>query len=346
MKKKILLILSVIPMLVLSSCNSKIINNVNKITINMSTETAEYFEKRGFEDKKALSEEGWPATKKALLERKNGYVPMPTTYIDQQGQTQSLIKNSDYTDKWNGIDWTSAFVPKTGSYDKVVFYIHGGAYAFASYDVHTILCDNICSLNSALVIAPNYGLAPECNYKSAFEFLNRVYDNILNLNLPIIIGGDSAGGGLATAYTQYLRNNNRRVPNKTLLISPWLDVNLTNPDIVNYADKDRMLHVYGLQETGRWWSGDQPTSFADKIPTTDYRISPINGDFTNFPETLVFVSNCEIFYPDINKFVSILDTKNIKTQVVELNGFGHAQVVNCNISEYATFLSIISDFVK
>lgn len=343
MKSRSLLLLT--SCLVLCSCGNTFTKH-KTIRINMSETTKAFYDAIGFSNRNEMNEQNWPLTEAWILSRESGYIAMPTEKVDSEGKTVSLIEHSVYNKRWNDIDFVSSFTPSDGEYDRVILYVHGGAYVYGAYPQHTILCDNYSNDNNALVIAPNYPLAPEYNYVAAYEMLDEIYNSISKLNKPLIFAGDSAGGGLITAYTLYLKENDKRLPNKMMLSSPWLDVSLSNPDIPKYQELDHMLHQYGLIQMGKWWAGEQPTTSKDKISVTDYRISPMFGDFSNFPETLLFGSNCEIFYPDFCKFLNILDKKKVKSSFVEMNGFGHVSNLYNNLSEYGQLLGIVEDFLK
>ena len=305
------------------------------IIIEMSARTKEMIEAMGFGDAKAGEKEGWESTTlPKLLARESGYIEMGTTHDDGT----PIDFKSDFDTKFGGMDYVSSFTPKGGQFDKIMFYIHGGAYIYGAINSHAIYCDNLSYSNDALVVVPNYGLAPQYTYKEAYDMLDKVYETLLKYEKPIIILGDSAGGGLAVAYTLYLSEKGVKTPDKVVLNSPWLDVNMTNPDIPEYQKNDRMLSPYGLIEAGKYWAGD--------LDTSDYRISPIFGDFADFPETLMFRATWEIFYPDEVKFEKILKDSGVKIKIAELRGFMHAAPLLETLDEYTQMLDIVKDFVK
>ena len=58
--------------------------------------------------------------------------------------------------------------------------------------------------------------------------------------------GDSAGGGLALGLEETLSLNNKQLPAKTILISPWLDTSMTNPKIDEIQPRDKVLNKFKL----------------------------------------------------------------------------------------------------
>jgi acetyl esterase/lipase len=58
-------------------------------------------------------------------------------------------------------------------------------------------------------------------------------------------------------------------PRRLVLISPWLDLTLSNPDLPAVEARDPWLSIAGTREAGTAWAdGDDPT---------DPQLSPLNG---------------------------------------------------------------------
>lgn len=335
MKIKIVSTLLLSPLLLATCCSCS--NGYTKTTINMSPEAAAVMDRIGYEMRKDLEPGGWEKLK-AEIKKRTVDQCQPAMPTQQEGE--SLIKYSNYSAKWMNMDLVSSFTPKEGEIKNIILYIHGGAYMNGALASHTIYCDNLSHLCNALVIAPNYPLIPIFTYEEAYSMIDEVYNTLITFNKPITIAGDSSGGGLATGYTLFLKDNNKRLPNKVMLSSPWLDVNLDNKDIDNYANKDRLLAKYGLIDCGKMWVGEGKEAL-----TKSYLISPIYGDFKNFPETLVYGSNCGIFYPDMIKFMDKLTQNNVKATFVEYNGFMHTPNLMYYIPEYQQGLDIAKNFI-
>lgn len=175
---------------------------------------------------------------------------------------------------------------------RVILYLHGGAYNCQPSIFHYRFADFLYQKTGIKVIFPIYPKAPKYNYKDCYEMLDYIYNNIIDEGYDeIIFMGDSAGGGLALSYYQYLKKNHLRTANRLVLISPWLDLSMTNPQIINYEDRDPMISREGLKYMGKIW--------ADNEDLKQYMLSPIYGDLTYLPKTLIFTGTDEILYPDI-----------------------------------------------
>lgn len=91
--------------------------------------------------------------------------------------------------------------------ERLVIYLHGGIYVNESRLPHISFCDKLAKKVNATVFAPIYPLAPNHTYDETYEIVEKLYRHLLAMNKPIIIMGDSAGGGLSAAFCEYLAVN-------------------------------------------------------------------------------------------------------------------------------------------
>lgn len=89
--------------------------------------------------------------------------------------------------------------------------------------------------------------------------------------------GDSSGGGLAFGFAMMLRDEKISQPNQIILLSPWLDITMSNNDILEIDKKDKILGVKSLQMAGKL--------YADTLDLRNYRASPIFGDVSGIGAT-------------------------------------------------------------
>lgn len=204
--------------------------------------------------------------------------------------------------------------------DMTVLYLHGGAYINDATLYHWKFCDKLAKKTNADVVFPIYPLTPNHTWDETFDMLTELYDEILAENKgQVVIMGDSAGGGLAVAFCEYLHELGIRQPDKMILFSPWMDISMSNPEIANYEDIDPMLSAYGLVEMGKYWAGD--------LDLKDYHVSPIYGDITALKNVYLFVGTREILYPDVTKFYSMLQEQNIACKLYVGEGMNHVYPV-------------------
>ena len=143
--------------------------------------------------------------------------------------------------------------PRTARSDHRVLYLHGGAYVHGPFGAHWRLISRLIQRTRAQVTMPLYPLAPRHTWRDAFSLLGHVYAEMASQQntANITFTGDSAGGGLALAFAQLLREKAQPLPGKLVLLSPWLDVTFSDPKQLELAGIDRMLATPGPRWAGR-----------------------------------------------------------------------------------------------
>lgn len=200
--------------------------------------------------------------------------------------------------------------------NRVILYLHGGAFINQPLRQHWKFVDNLYQETKIPIVFPLYPKAPEYNYKDTIKYLDKIYSDLLKKDYEeIIFMGDSAGGGLVLSLVQYFEEKNVKVPNKLILLSPWVDLTMENEKIDKYEKVDPMLAKVGLREIGRVWANDSDL--------TNYLLSPINGKLDLSYEVTLIVGTHEIFLPDVRKLKKILVENNHKVHYYEYKNMNH-----------------------
>ena len=213
------------------------------------------------------------------------------------------VKTIFNTEHFNSMKYVS-YGEKYGD-EHVILYIHGGAYVNQMNYQHTLYCYILSKLLKTRVVAPAYPLTPNHDYKESYELITSFYKDLINHFENITLMGDSAGGGFALSFCQYLNTIEIRQPNNIIVFSPWVDISMKN----NYDDSnDPILGNIGLKEIGKCW--------ANKLETKNFLVSPIYGDNHNLPRTLITVGTNEIFYQDVKKYYSKLVNDSVDAKLI------------------------------
>ncbi|CAM4344933.1 alpha/beta hydrolase [Lacicoccus alkaliphilus] len=197
-----------------------------------------------------------------------------------------------------------------------VLYIHGGGYIHQPSPFHWLFIDQMVQETGLEFIVPIYPKTPEFSYESAYDAISELYGNLLDEGEEeIILVGDSAGGGLAIGFTQWLATENMTLPRGLIIISPWLDVTLEHHEMEQYAKYDPMLRPEHLKKIGRLWAGNADRSY--------YKVSPINGPLTGLPKIYLFVGEREICLPDSREFAAKLEAAGAPYEYYEYPMMNH-----------------------
>jgi len=184
-------------------------------------------------------------------------------------------------------------------------YWHGGGYVSCSPRTHRDLLSSVAHVAGARVIAPCYPMAPSAPYPAALDTAVACYRALLASGVPaerLIVGGDSAGGGLALAMLLKLREAGDPLPRATVLLSPWVDLEATGTSVLANAPYD-YLTPQMLEAGSRWYAGNE--SLRNPL------ISPIHAELRGLPPTLVLTGGLELFRSENDAFVSKLRSAGV-----------------------------------
>ncbi len=211
--------------------------------------------------------------------------------------------------------WSIA--PVRGMSDQVIIYLHGGSYMYNFVSAHWLFISSIIDELKAKVIAPDYPLAPEYNVTHVFDLLLKVYSELIKEVDPkkISIIGDSAGGGMSLAFGQFLQEKGLPQPKQLILLSPCVDVTLTNPEIEKWDKKDPLLNIQSIYEAGKLYAGP--------LDRTHYLVSPIYGTLTGLAPISCYVGTHDLLVADCRKLNKMAKELGIDFKYVEYEQICH-----------------------
>ena len=207
--------------------------------------------------------------------------------------------------------------PKRAINDKIIFYMHGGAYIGGMVRQQWNTIAKIGRFAGSKIVIPDYPLAPEYNYKDALEMVSGSYTKLLE-TVPaknVLFIGDSAGGGLMFSQAMLLRDQGKSLPGKLIALSPWVDLTMTNSRAVEVAPQDPMTAVPGLKRAGELYAGDADPS--------NYLISPLYGKMKGLPPIHIFAGTHDVLYPDEELFYLKAKKAGVETHYYEYPNMIH-----------------------
>lgn len=183
-------------------------------------------------------------------------------------------------------------LPAGGDPDRVLLYLHGGAYCLGSPKSHRGLAAELAAAAGVSAVVPDYRLAPENPYPAAVDDALAVYRALLDEGVAaerIVVAGDSAGGGLALALALAARDAGLPQPAALFLISPWTSMTPSGPSYVEKDASDPMIKAANIAGS----AADYLAGVAD----APYA-SPARADFTGLAPMLIHVGSEETILSD------------------------------------------------
>ena len=197
-----------------------------------------------------------------------------TDFLNKNNFDKSLTTDEQFIDEYQILT-----VSSQESCNRHVIFLHGGAYVMRAVRGHKNIIEKLVKKYQLKVTFIDYPLAPENTVEKAHKVVMEAYRKVTKKykNDEFYLFGDSSGGGLALAFLQRIKEEKQLpFPKKTVLMSPWADVSMTNEEIEEFAEKDPL-------------------------------ISPIYGNMDNLGEIFLIFGTNEILYPDCLKLSDMLE---------------------------------------
>ena len=228
-----------------------------------------------------------------------------------------LIRDHDF-ERFQGA-WV---MPKDERRSGVVLYLHGGGYTCGSLDYAKGFAATLASECGVRVFCAAYRLAPENPYPAAVEDALTAFDYLLKKGYAphqILLCGESAGGGLIYALSLKLKQLGRELPCGLIGISPWVDLTGSGASYEKNRDNDPSLTQELLEFYAKCYTQNP----------TDPLCSPVRGDLTGLPPSLLFAGGDEILLDDARTLHDRLKAAGCRSKLIIAPGRWHAYVLYC-----------------
>ncbi|MDD3660708.1 MAG: alpha/beta hydrolase [Lachnospiraceae bacterium] len=200
----------------------------------------------------------------------------------------------------------------------VILYCHGGGYMTGSCQYARTLTTKLALSTSMDVLCFDYRLAPEHPFPAAHEDALKAWDYLMLLGYgarDIIVAGDSAGGNMALALVHRLKMQERLLPRGIVLMSPWTDLTSSGKSYEARADVDPVLNAAYIEQVTQ--------AYAQGQDLCNPLISPLFGDFTEFPRTYIQVGDNEILLNDSTQLFKKMQKDGVAVSIDIFKGMWH-----------------------
>jgi epsilon-lactone hydrolase len=188
----------------------------------------------------------------------------------------------------------------------VLLYFHGGGYVFGSPATHAAMLARLAGSSGMRACLPEYRLAPEHPFPAALEDARAAYGALVVCGIApdrIVIGGDSAGGGLALALLGDLLAHKAPLPAGVFGLSPLTDLTFSGDSLRRNAEADVILAANRADDmSAMYLRGHDP---ADPL------VSPLFADFSGASDIWLCVGDSEILLDDTTRLARRLQQQGV-----------------------------------
>jgi acetyl esterase/lipase len=233
-------------------------------------------------------------------------------------------------------------VPDGSDNKRLLLYFHGGAYVMGSAATHRKMLSFIAAFSGVRALLPNYRLAPEHPFPAGLDDCVGLYRGLLESGCSpdrVVLGGDSAGGGMAMATLMSLRDAGDRLPAAAFLMSPWLDLAATGESVETRADHDPWFDPADMPAVVNYYC-----SLEERFNPL---VSPVHGDVHGLPPILVQVGDHEILLSDSTRIADKISAAQGEVELEIWPGMWHVfQYFIGQMPESRKAIRKIADFIQ
>ncbi|MBV6274061.1 alpha/beta hydrolase [Alcaligenaceae bacterium CGII-47] len=207
-----------------------------------------------------------------------------------------------------------------------LMYMHGGGWVIGSHETHDAITAAIAQQAAMVVVSVHYARAPEHPYPAAVEDCQTVLSWLFDQGAAqgidptrIFVGGDSAGGNLATVMALLYREDAHRRLRGQALIYPCVDTDFTRPSYLSEAQAPFLKAAEMI-----WFWGQYCPNPAQRLEAT---AAPIHiSDFSGMAPALVMVAEHDPLRDEGTHYANLLQNSGVETQFRPGKGLIHGHL--------------------
>lgn len=192
--------------------------------------------------------------------------------------------------------WRGLGAPRQAA--PALLYLHGGGWVIGAPETHEDICRCLANAAGAVVVSPDYRLAPEHPFPAALDdcvaALTWMNDRAGALGIDparIIVGGDSAGGNLAAVIALLARNGAAPAVIGQILIYPVTDQQQATESYRRYAED------FGLTAQAMRWFRDHYLPQTEN--RSDWRAAPLTAtSVAGVAPAFVVLAGCDVLFDE------------------------------------------------
>ncbi|MBV1690493.1 alpha/beta hydrolase [Novosphingobium sp. G106] len=252
--------------------------------------------------------------------------PAPADLAERRGQMQAAVDAGAWKTARPPLETTMGglrtlrFAPD-GPPRGYVLMLHGGGFRIGQPEFESLFAEALAARCGVEVVVPQYRLAPEGPFPAgltdALTALTALRAEIGDARL--IVGGDSAGGGLAAGLGVLTAARGGPRIDGLVLLSAWLDLRVSSPCYAGNAASDPMFSKESADVAAELYL----QGFDPEHPLA----SPLLAQIAAYPPTLVSVGKGEVLYDDSLLFHEKLTAAGVSSRLSAIDGMEHVAVI-------------------
>jgi monoterpene epsilon-lactone hydrolase len=200
----------------------------------------------------------------------------------------------------------------------LLIHFHGGAYRIGAPEAVAPFAAALAERSAVRILCPAYRLAPEHPFPAALIDGMTVINGLDDAHeLPLLLSGDSAGGGLAAGLAALAISQHCRISGLVLL-SAWLDLTVTSESFTTNAATDPLFSSKAASEAAEL--------YLQGVSARHPLASPLFASVADFPPTLMNVGAGEVLAEDSRQLHAKLTAAGIEARLSMIPSMEHVAV--------------------
>ncbi len=198
-----------------------------------------------------------------------------------------------------------------------ILWIHGGGYVTGMAGmIYMSRAIHLVKKYGAVVVTPEYRLSKESPYPAALEdcyaALKYLKEHTEELNVnssQLMVGGESAGGGLTAALCMYARDKGEINIAYQMPLYPMID------NLDTESSKDNHAPVWNTKYNHMGWKAYLGELYEQGENVPPYAAAARQTDYSNLPPAYTFVGDIEPFYCETLTYIDNLQKAGIEASI-------------------------------
>jgi epsilon-lactone hydrolase len=207
--------------------------------------------------------------------------------------------------------------------NRLLMHIHGGGYVFSPGEAGLAEAILMASMGGYKVVSVDYRMPPDHPYPAAMDDAMAVWKELIKTNDPrnMAVFGTSTGGAMVLALIHRAKAEKVALPAAIGPGTPWSDIARIGDTYETNEWVDNVLVTWD------GWLGKAALLYANGRDLKDPQISPIYGDMSGFPPTILTSGTRDLFLSNTVRTHRKLRRAGVVSDLNVYEGMSHAQYI-------------------